>query len=244
MKVIATSHSWRSDTGVLKTSWILFVIALMLGIAQPQVFASEKQEQKRSESKKAAQAEQRGTENLPFIIKAAEKTDAQAKSEDSERYDKSRNERWLTYSTMWLAAVTSALALFTFWLWGATRKLVIGSERTAERQLRAYVFVKEVSAQIVPSSDATLVDNWRISIVLENGGNTPTRNLLVQTNWNVFDEPLRDDFEFSDRAHRIPAVGSIGPGGTIHTPHIDVPIPIVDNLSRGNQFVYIWGWTD
>jgi hypothetical protein len=55
-------------------------------------------------------------------------------------------EWWTVVFTGWLTIFTLGLAIYTARLWGATRRLVEGAEDTAERQLRAYVFVKEVSA--------------------------------------------------------------------------------------------------
>jgi hypothetical protein len=43
----------------------------------------------------------------------------------------------------WLIGVTALLAGATIGLWWATKNLVTGAERTAERQLRAYITAKE-----------------------------------------------------------------------------------------------------
>ncbi|MFH1635771.1 MAG: hypothetical protein ABIG63_17405 [Chloroflexota bacterium] len=68
----------------------------------------------------------------------------------------------MTYSTIWLAIVTTFLAVFTGYLWIATRRLVIGAEKTAERQLRAYVLV--VATGKIPNSINPSLPAYQIKI--------------------------------------------------------------------------------
>lgn len=46
-----------------------------------------------------------------------------------------------------VALFTGGLFVATWLLWEATKKLVQGAELTAERQLRAYVYLKEAKAE-------------------------------------------------------------------------------------------------
>lgn len=151
----------------------------------------------------------------------------------------------LKVTDTFLVFFTCLLFVATLYLYRATRDLVKGADKTAGRQLRAYVFVKKINTSIVNNPDIGLVDNWRITVELGNGGNTPTKNLLVHTNWDSFPEkPMPDDFSFPDRAYGNPAPGLIGPGATLHTPHIDIPTALIDFVARKFQHVYIWGWAD
>jgi hypothetical protein len=70
-------------------------------------------------------------------------------------------------ATAVLAILTLSLAAGTFGLWFATRRLVRSAEKTAERQLRAYVLVDEGS--IVLSQ----IGFWDIQISFHNFGQTP-----------------------------------------------------------------------
>jgi hypothetical protein len=79
---------------------------------------------------------------------------------------------------------------------------------------------------------------------LGNGGNTPTKKLLVHTNWDVFDEALGDDFDFPNRKYGRPVAGLIGPNATLHLPHVDIPTALMDFVARRLKFVYVWGWAD
>lgn len=69
--------------------------------------------------------------------------------------------------TVALAFLTLVLALGTFFLWLATRRLVKDSKKTAERQLRAYVFIEEGSIVL------NQFGFWNIQITFRNFGKTP-----------------------------------------------------------------------
>jgi hypothetical protein len=66
-----------------------------------------------------------------------------------------------------LALFTFCLFVATLYLWSATKQLVVGAERTAERQLRAYVYVRKTNFKA--ADDGTLKISYRI----ENFGHTP-----------------------------------------------------------------------
>jgi hypothetical protein len=152
---------------------------------------------------------------------------------------------WNTVLSSFLVLITGALAFYTYHLWKATYQLAKGAEETAKKQLRAYVSVKEITPQKVAAADRSLVDNWRINIILANGGNTPTKNLLCGINWGVFDQPLPDDFEFPDKPHSEPTIGLIGPNAVLYSEYVDIPTPLIDShVANGHKHVYIWGWVD
>lgn len=143
-----------------------------------------------------------------------------------------------------LVLFTCLLFVATLYLYLATRDLVKGADKTAQQQLRAYVFVKAIHSNIVANSDIGLVDNWRITVELGNGGNTPTKNLLLNTNWDSFSEQMAGDFDFPDRPYGDAAPGLIGPGGSSHAPHVDIPTALIDQVALKFKHVYIWGWAD
>jgi hypothetical protein len=104
--------------------------------------------------------------------------------------------------------------------------------------------MKEFNAQVVQSADNALEDNWRITATLENGGNTPTKNLLSSINCQAFDEAMPDDFAFPNPAHQEPAVGLIGLHSVSQTQHVDIPLPLMEHVAHGHQRVFLWGWVD
>jgi hypothetical protein len=70
-------------------------------------------------------------------------------------------------ATVALAILTLTLAAGTFGLWFSTRRLVRSTEKTAERQLRAYVFVDGGSIIL------NQLGFWNIQIAFKNFGQTP-----------------------------------------------------------------------
>lgn len=115
---------------------------------------------------------------------------------------------------------------------------------TAKSELRAYVFMKEITMQEVDSPDIGLMNNLRINIVWGNGGKTPTKNLLHNINWWHYEEGLPNNFDYPDRTHARPATGLIGPGATLHSTHVDIPLGLMDRVARRFTHVYVWGWVE
>jgi hypothetical protein len=138
------------------------------------------------------------------------------------------------------AVFTALLFVATFFLWMATRKLVQGADRTAEKQLRAYVttiggHMKWEAAEV----DSVI----EIEINIKNSGQTPAYNFNIQfsdptildsdaTPWE--DEPVpQDDWGFA---------GVLGPGAVTY---VGRPLPvtneIVDEISAGQKTIFAWG---
>ena len=96
----------------------------------------------------------------------------------------------IALSTIFIAFFTIILGIATGLLWRATRSLVRGAENTAERQLRAYV---SVGAPTFGKADPD-----SISIVIENGGETPAHQVMVGLNtyWIKAADELPADFKY------------------------------------------------
>lgn len=103
-----------------------------------------------------------------------------------------------------VAIATVVMAVFTYFLWSTSSdqwKEMVKSNENATRAListqRAYVNV--VGLEIVPLIDATGHQAWwRISPIIQNSGNTPTRNLWMTMLANDY------DFNFRKNGPRIP----------------------------------------
>jgi hypothetical protein len=159
------------------------------------------------------------------------------------RLDDSSSEWWLVYITGALATITFFLALYTARLWSATSRLVKDAKDTAQRQLRAYVCIKDPEAVEVRSADRSLIDNLKITPNWENAGNTPTQRMAGCTGWDCLDGELPVDFQFpNNRGGPHPAFA--GPR-TIITGHpVFIPLQIVRKVQRGEKRLYVWGWVD
>ena len=77
-----------------------------------------------------------------------------------------------------IVAFTAALFFATWLLWSATKSLVVGAERTAERQLRAYVYFKETKVDFAARKVAYRIDNF---------GQTPAHKVRLLTIAKVVD---------------------------------------------------------
>lgn len=86
--------------------------------------------------------------------------------------------------TVALAFLTLVLAAGTLFLWLATRRLVRGSEKTAERQLRAYIFSDH--AKIIGFN----TPHPLVIAAFKNSGQTPAYNVIVWVSCHIDAYPL------------------------------------------------------
>jgi hypothetical protein len=138
------------------------------------------------------------------------------------------NEHFLIeFSTVIMGAFTFVLAIATAFLYRATRALVKGGEQTAERQLRAYVFVtgKGLIEQRGPE------DRFIHQFEMRNTGLTPAYRLQIESLTRPLPHPLPADFDFTiTPAGRNPSVMMLGSGQPVrHDSLGDEP------LSRGEM---------
>ena len=137
-----------------------------------------------------------------------------------------------------LKITDSLLVLFTFTLWIATRRLVIGAEDTAERQLRAYAW-----AQTKPTRNIS--GNFEIQTIIKNTGQTPAHEVQSWTMTDFFDHPLPSGHAFKS----APAV-LVGPEfvvnpGSEHSMNTRRETAIPDDdiaaIEAGTKGLYYWG---
>jgi hypothetical protein len=110
-----------------------------------------------------------------------------------------------------IAAFTIILSLSTIFLWVATRDLVSGSERTAERQLRAYIVAD--GTDMDPKQPGQFISN----IAIRNTGQTPAHNLSIITRTCVLLHPPGPEVDFSIGAVENPSNIVLGAGRKIGT---------------------------
>jgi hypothetical protein len=123
--------------------------------------------------------------------------------------------------TVALAFLTFVLAIGTFFLWLATKRLVNGAEATAVRQLRAYVVVTGIGLDEQPEHER-FIHKFRI----QNTGVTPAYKLRVESLTRPHSHPLSADFEFTiTPVGRNPSVMMLGPGQRVeHHSLADKPL--------------------
>jgi len=157
--------------------------------------------------------------------------------------DYSSHEWWLVYLTAALALITLGLAVYTAFLWSATKKMVAGAENSSKKQLRAYVFLdpqKEFTLVKPPSISQTV----ELEMHLKNLGATPAHDVICNS-WMTIDVwPLPKDFSFLGPPGEPTGGTFIPPGGFSHF-HTGTARPLteseLDSVQKGKLCLYIYG---
>lgn len=121
------------------------------------------------------------------------------------------------------------------------------SAHTAERQLRAYVFLENFQF-IAQGHNKDLVESWRIAPIWKNSGTTPTRNMINYVNWQSFPSGEPDDIEFID----LPPIGQpvehaklvIGPSLSITGQAPIIGVQEMEKMKELGGRIFIWGWAE
>jgi hypothetical protein len=109
-------------------------------------------------------------------------------------YVETRDRFFTALGTIVIAAFTVCLAFATVFLYLATRQLVEGADRTAEKQLRAYVGLQSMETTIYPFEQGGLVVFAHAEA--RNFGQTPAYGMTVQANVTI-DVPQAIPFDDS-----------------------------------------------
>ncbi len=111
------------------------------------------------------------------------------KTENSEHIENERNLVRLTGALVVVGAITFLVLIvhgFIFWR----------TDETARNADRAYVFSSELTTEVVRDKDQKIV-GWRLSPIVENGGNTSAINGTIEEklNFTVVPQPTNDHLE-------------------------------------------------
>lgn len=118
---------------------------------------------------------------------------------------------WISFGTLVLAAFTTILGFATIFLARATKSLVTGAENTAQRQLRAYVFVRPVGTFFLYDGDSCRVT---ITFAFKNHGQTPAYRFLEFAEIRNFMVPTTVEIRTPDPIEPLTEI-SLGPGAEI-----------------------------
>jgi hypothetical protein len=137
-----------------------------------------------------------------------------------------------------IAIFTIVLAVSTILLWRATYHLYEAGERqlthlseTAERQLRAYVFIDIIELEYIGQA-------IKIEVAFRNQGRTPAYNLIQKAYTTVHSHPLEDNFEWP-AINAQSTKGSIPPLGEI-TSHLSGELPVEFAAAIGKEKLYLF----
>ncbi len=142
----------------------------------------------------------------------------------------------VAYGTGIIAVFTSVLGIFTVRLWSATRELVRGGERTARRQLRAYVGITDVRV-----SPLIVGEKPHITFATKNFGQTPAYRVRSWLEIKCLPNPMVDDMPTLplDAGKRV-----LNPDEAFSVDGIgDDPItePVLEAVNVGTIRLYLWG---
>jgi hypothetical protein len=144
-------------------------------------------------------------------------------------------EEIVAVGTLFIAAFTVILSFATGFLYFATRDLVEGADKNAEKQLRPYVFLSDAKI-----SDAA--GTPKIYIKIKNFGQTPAYGLSFWTEGALREYPITSKLVRSNSNHS--ALIDIGPTGSIETT-VDWNGPIQDPdkaaLIAKTKAIYVFG---
>ncbi len=107
-------------------------------------------------------------------------------AEKTQKSEQQGNESWLVFGyqlkiTETFVALFTAFLFFATWaLYKATRNLVLGADRTAERQLRAYIYVEKTDLSYVNGA-------WKHSYRIKNFGQTPAHKVKLTSRTQAVD---------------------------------------------------------
>jgi hypothetical protein len=185
-----------------------------------------------------AQVSQRGTDSLPMVVRISPaQVEQLITSQQAQQHEQESSPDW------WMIGLTGLLAVSTLGLWLATRKLVHGAEKTAERQLRAYITVKRCKTRLErrPSGGWGLA--WVPQII--NAGQTPAYDVRVCTMSDIRPDPLPPGTDLLKELE--PGTGSrhtLGTGQSVwplvYREMSDSELTDLKSRAKGTAF-YLWG---
>ncbi|MER8708005.1 hypothetical protein NKH49_20950 [Mesorhizobium sp. M1088] len=142
-----------------------------------------------------------------------------------------------------LVLFTLLLSFATGALWWSTRKLVQGADRTAERQLRAYISVDNGPIAFRQAKRALF--EFRLHIT--NNGLTPANNVRIISNVAITNSniPIGFDYSLTDLPMSSPfrSVTSVAPRQSMfHSRMVKrMPVSELRLISSGENIFHVWG---
>jgi hypothetical protein len=107
---------------------------------------------------------------------------------------------------------------------------------TAERQLRAYVTVKQFVQTAAQNVQGSL-----IQVVWQNTGATPTKGFRYWAMLREFDGAIPDDFEFTPTGLKDYAGGEVGSSSTVSAPPLFVSAHTLSQMRDGRRKALLLG---
>jgi hypothetical protein len=132
----------------------------------------------------------------------------------------------------------------------ASRKLADAAKIQAELSKNALLtgqraFVLATGFDVIrmpnPANDNEIA-SIEISMVWENTGSTPTKNLRSHFNYLPHLGPFPQDFQYPDLGSDEPTPADVGPKGVAHTVPFSIPASDVREIVAHRKILSVWGW--
>lgn len=178
----------------------------------------------------------------PHVIesKSVEQKSASAtdKKEDEKKCEFTNR---LTTDPIYL--LTFFLVAATFGLWWATHRLVTGSENTAKRQLRAYVFVSLADGEKMFHDDKS--GCLSAPLIIKNYGQTPAYKMKCNVFIGILKKPLSEQLDPPNYDNG--SIGCLASGQVVRqypTLPRKIDIPERNLILNGTHAIYVWGYLE
>jgi hypothetical protein len=181
-------------------AWIFAAIAVIAVLGLLVVTLSKPNTERQQEQHQCQPAMQDGAQ--PLILADSQSQPKCEAGDNKQRnywerfvyYVETRDKFFTAFGTLIIAGFTVCLAFATIFLYFATRELVEGADKTAEKQLRAYVSLQSMEATIYPFEQGGYVVFAHTEA--RNFGQTPAYGMTIQANATV-DVPTAIPFDDS-----------------------------------------------
>lgn len=125
-----------------------------------------------------------------------------------------------------------------------TAEKTIGVLReTAERQLRAYVTIRQFLQTPVKDERQNL-QGWLLQVVWQNTGATPTKGFRYWAMLREFERTVPEDFQFTPAGLKDFAGGELGSNSSVNTPPLFVSSQLMARIQDGSRKVLLLGQAD
>lgn len=194
-------------------SLALFAFTLASSQEQPvqrSARVSKTEEQGGAKSGETKSANQPTQPNTPAAVTKAplhiEQPIAHTKPDGEQKNEKREEGWWAKFVADPIAVFTGLLFFATLALWWATRHLVVGAEKSSERQLRAYI-----SSRPDFIFDFSTKQHASMRYTIENHGETPAYSVQNVAIVDILPYPLPAQFQFPELPPLVPASLTLHP---------------------------------
>lgn len=209
----------------IQVTRVFIAIALFAGLP---ISVMSQEQQKLPTVSSIGAVEARGTEASPLAEKIIPPTGTQSEAAQKIEWhqEQAKQDSTMAWATIWLAFVTTCLAVFTFCLWRSTSALVKRTGDDSKTIERAYLFVEVLIEENLHAS-ATESAN-EIQVLIWNHGKTPAEIVQIRAYPLLEDSPPQELIEYPGSERTIPPGLGIAQNNSFNIPPVTVQISKAD----------------